>query len=128
MSTKPSRVFLGKVKKRAIGLETLLRISQHGDGAYLFLPKDVVDCYRLLPGDRVKVRLVESFRLIAGVQEEAEATREEKIEPVLVVPRSRRRRRKVNLDSDTEFQEPTEKENKPTEVSEEENGIDKGEL
>jgi antitoxin component of MazEF toxin-antitoxin module len=127
MKDKPSRLFVGKVKKKAIGLETLLRISQHGDGAYLFIPKDVVDCYRLLPGDRVKVRLVESFRLIAGVQEEAEATREEKIEPVLVVPRSRRRRRKMNLDSDTEFQEPTEKENEPT-PSEEENSIDKGEL
>jgi len=92
---KPSRVFVGKVKKRNIGLETLLRISQHGDGAYLFLPKDIVDVFHLVPGDRVQVKLTASYRLISGVeQEEEDATRQEKIESTLVVPRPRRRRKR----------------------------------
>ena len=111
MTTKPPRVFLGTVKKRMIGLETLLRISQHGDGAYLFIPKDIIDCYRLLPGDRVKVRLVESFRLVSGVEkEEEDKTGEERIEPVLAVPRSRRRRRKKLLTDEELSSEETKKE------------------
>jgi hypothetical protein len=128
MSTKPSRVFIGKVKKHPIGLETLLRASQHGDGLYLFVAKDIVDCFHLLPGDRVQVKLVTSYRLISGVEEEkADATREEKVEPILIIPRQRRRRRKKpDLDSDVGFQEPTEKEDEST-PSEEEN-IDEGEL
>ena len=105
MKVKPPRFFLGVVKRQKIQLETLLRISQHGDGAYLFIPKDIIDCYRLLAGDRVKVQLVESFRLISGVEkEEADKTREAKIEPILVIPKQRRRRRKPDLDSDTEFE------------------------
>jgi antitoxin component of MazEF toxin-antitoxin module len=104
-----------------IGLETLLRISQHGDGAYLFVPKDVVDVFHLMPGDRIQAKLVASYRLISGAEEEeADATRQEKVESTLVIPKQRRRRRrKPNIDSgiDIEPQESTEKE-------EEENGID----
>ena len=126
--SKPSRVFVGKVNKRAIGLETLLRLSQHGDGCYAFIPKDIVDCFHILPGDRVQVKLVASYRLISGAEEEkADATREEKVEPILIIPRQRRRRKKTDLDSDVGFQEPTEKEDEPT-PSEEENGIEEGEL
>lgn len=133
MSTKPSRVFLGKVKKKMIGLETLLRLSQHGDGCYAFIPKDIVDCFHLLPGDRVQVKLVASYRLLSGEeQEETEDIREERIELTLVKPKERRRRRKPDLDSDSEFQESTESEDEsqstePTEVSEEEN-LQDGEL
>jgi len=124
MTAKPSRLFLGTVKSQKIQLETLLRISQHGDGAYLFIPKDVVDVFHLLPGDRVKVKLVESYRLLSGAkQEEADATRQEQVEPTLVVPRQRRRR-KPNLDSDIEPQESIDKQD----LEEEENGIDEGEL
>jgi antitoxin component of MazEF toxin-antitoxin module len=127
MSTKTSRTFIGKVKKRAIGLETLLRISQHGDGAYLFLPKDVVDVFHLIPGDRVQVKLVASYRLLSAIEEEkAEATRQEKIEPTLVIPRQRRRRRKTDLDSHIEAQESIEKEDEGI-LSEEEN-MGEGEL
>jgi hypothetical protein len=102
--SKPSRIFIGKVRKHVIGLETLLRISQHGDGAYLFLSRDIVDVFHLMPGDRIQAKLVASYRLISGVEEEeADATRQEKVESTLVVPRQRRRRRKPNLGSDTEF-------------------------
>jgi antitoxin component of MazEF toxin-antitoxin module len=97
----PSRVFVGTVKSQKIQLETLLRISQHGDGAYLFLPRDVVDVYHLLPGDRVKVKLVESFRLISGLdKEKKEAVREEKVEAVLAIPRQKRRREKKHVVED----------------------------
>lgn len=137
MSMKPSRTFMGKVRKHVIGLETLLRLSQHGDGCYAFVPKDIVDCFHLLPGDRVQVKLVASYRLISSLEEEA--VREEKVEPILVVPRQRRRRRKRNLDSDSEFQETTEKEDvepqesteneaEPRPDLEEEEGIEEGEL
>jgi hypothetical protein len=89
-----NRVFLGVVKPRKIELETLLRTSQHGDGMYLFVPKDIVDVYSLIPGDRVKVKLIESFRLLSGVeQDKADETDEEKIEPVLVSPRKKKKRR-----------------------------------
>ena len=67
MSMKPSRTFMGKVKKHPIGLETLLRLSQHGDGCYAFIPRDLVDVFRLLPGDRIQVKLVSSYRLISGL-------------------------------------------------------------
>lgn len=127
MSVKPSRVFMGKVKKHPIGLETLLRISQHGDGAYLFLPKDIVDVFHLMPGDRVQTKLVSSYRLISGVEEEeADATRQEKVEPTLVVPRQCRRR-KQKLDSDIKPEEPVDKENESgRDLEEEEMG--EGEL
>lgn len=127
--SKPSRVFVGRVKKHLIGLETLLRISQHGDGCYAFIPKDIVDCFHLLPGDRVQVKLVTSYRLISGVeQEESDAVHEEKIESTLVIPKQRRRRKpNLNSDIDMEPQEPTEKEDDPL-LSEEETGIDEGEL
>jgi hypothetical protein len=95
MSGKLSRVFMGTVKSQKIQLETLLRTSQHGDGMYLFIPKDVVDVYGLLPGDRVKVKLVESYRLIGDVErEKTRMPSEEKIESTLVVPKSKRRGRK----------------------------------
>lgn len=101
MSVKPptpSRVFIGTVKSQQIHLEALLRISQHGDGAYLFLPRDIVDVYHLLPGDRVKVKLVESFRLISGRErEKQEVTRDEKVEPVLAIPRQKRRRERKHV-------------------------------
>jgi antitoxin component of MazEF toxin-antitoxin module len=120
---------VGRVKKHLIGLETLLRISQHGDGCYAFIPKDIVDCFHLLPGDRVQVKLVTSYRLISGVeQEESDAVHEEKIESTLVIPKQRRRRKpNLNSDIDMEPQEPTEKEDDPL-LSEEETGIDEGEL
>lgn len=125
--SKPSRVFVGRVKKHLIGLETLLRISQHGDGCYAFIPKDIVDCFHLLPGDRVQVKLVTSYRLISGVeQEESDAVHEEKIESTLVIPKQRRRR-KPNLDSDIEVQESSDNEAEPRQDLEE-NGIDEGEL
>jgi hypothetical protein len=128
MSVKPSRIFIGKVKKHPIGLETLLRLSQHGDGCYAFIPRDLVDVFHLLPGDRIQVKLVSSYRLISGLeQEEADTIREEKVEPTLVVPRPRRRR-KAKLDSDIKPQESREKEDEPRQDLEEENGIDKGEL
>lgn len=112
MSVKQPRIFLGVVKRQRIQLETLLRISQHGDGAYLFLPKDIVDCYRLLPGDRVKVRLVESFRLVSGVEkEEDDKTCEEEVAPVLVVPRPRRQRRKRLSNEKFSSEETKEEEN-----------------
>ena len=130
--SKPSRTFLGKVKKRVIGLETLLRLSQHGDGTYAFIPKDVIDVFSLLPGDRIQTKLVASYRLISSAeQEEAEATREEKVEPTLVIPRQRRRRRKPNLDSDIAVSnvEPREEsEDEPMPEEEEENSIAEGEL
>lgn len=91
MSQSVSRVFVGAVKSQRIQLETLLRISQHGDGLYLFVPKDIVDVYALLPGDRIKVRLVEAYRV---EREKPHVTSEEKVEPVLVISKLKRRRRK----------------------------------
>lgn len=91
MSATASRVFVGSVKPQKIQLETLLRASQHGDGLYLFVPKDVVDIYALLPGDRIKVKLVEAYRV---EREKPHVASEEKVEQVLVVSKSKRRRRK----------------------------------
>jgi hypothetical protein len=100
MSTEQSRVFVGAVKAEKIQLETLLRASRHGDGIYLFIPKDIVDVYGLVAGDRVKVKLVEAYRV---EREKAQITSEEKVEPVLVIPKVKRQRKRKLKVTETDF-------------------------
>lgn len=95
MTSREQRVFLGTVKEKKIGLECLLRASARGDGLYLYLPQDIVSVYGIMAGDRVKTKLIASFRLISSLeQEEGNKKREERIESVLAVPRQRGPRRK----------------------------------
>jgi hypothetical protein len=77
---------IGAVKAQKIDLQALLRVSAHGDGLYLFIPRDIVDVYGIVSGDRVKVKLLNLYRL----EKEAELDKEEeRIETVLVKRKSK---------------------------------------
>jgi hypothetical protein len=120
LTSRESRVFLGVVKKKPIGLECLLRTSARGDGLYLYVPQDICTVYGIMAGDRIKTRLVERFRLVSEVEQEAkDRAHEARVEPTLVIPKQRRHRRKPNLDSDSDTE--------PQESTEKEDGIDEGE-
>jgi len=73
--------YLGPVEAKKIGQEDLLRVSQHGDGLYLFLPRDLTDVYDISSGDRLKVRLITRFRL---KEEEEGMIKKEAVETTLV--------------------------------------------
>jgi len=42
---------------RNIGLTTLLRVSVQGDGLYLYIPKNIIEVYGIMAGDRIEVKL-----------------------------------------------------------------------
>lgn len=46
-----------------------LRCAQRGGGLYLFLPKDLVQIYDLMGGDRIQVKLGEIYRQPKDEQE-----------------------------------------------------------
>jgi len=45
-----------------IGESRTLRVSVRGGGYYLYLPRDVVEVYGILAGDRVEVKLGRIYR------------------------------------------------------------------
>lgn len=49
-----------------IGVVEVIRISAHGSGLYLRLPKDLVEWHRLKKGDRLKVKIEEVIRVGVG--------------------------------------------------------------
>jgi len=52
-------------KARRIGtldIRILARVSTHGGGYYLYLPKDIAETYGVLAGDRIEVHLGKHFR------------------------------------------------------------------
>lgn len=40
----------------------LARVSAHGDGLYLYIPKDVREAYGILAGHKIEVQLLKHFR------------------------------------------------------------------
>jgi len=52
-----------------ISLLTLLRVSAQGAGLYLYIPKDLVDVYGIMAGDRIEAKLGKihrSTKLVRG--------------------------------------------------------------
>lgn len=49
------------VSKR-IGIVEILKVSRHGSGFYLRIPKDVVDWLDLESGDKVRIKVEEIFK------------------------------------------------------------------
>lgn len=84
MKKDPKRRYIGLVQSRKVKQQLLLRVSAHGDGLYLFLPKDVVRTYDIIVGDRIKVELQTRFRFTDG-----EASKEEQVGTVLVKAKKR---------------------------------------
>jgi len=67
----PSLEKIGKIDETRT-----LRCAQRGSGLYLFLPKDLVEIYELMGGDRITVKLLEHYRP-GGKEEEAEKDEDE---------------------------------------------------
>ena len=45
-----------------IGITTLARVSMRGGALYLYLPRDLVEAYGLMAGDKVEVNLKKLHR------------------------------------------------------------------
>lgn len=45
-----------------IGITTLARVSMRGGALYLYLPRDLVEAYGLMAGDKVEVKLEKLHR------------------------------------------------------------------
>jgi len=55
-----------------IGETRTLRCAQRGGGLYLYLPRDLVEIYDLMGGDRIEVKLGRIYRPIEKNREEEE--------------------------------------------------------
>lgn len=82
--------YLDPVEAKKIGQEALLRVSAHGDGLYLFIPRDFVEVYDIKSGDRIKVDLQTRYRLSKSIGN----LEKESLTTVLVKPRKKVKRRK----------------------------------
>ena len=79
MKADAKRRYIGLVESKKVKQQLLLRVSQHGDGLYLFIPRDVVRTYDIIVGDRMKVELLTRFRFADG-----EKSKGEQVDAVLV--------------------------------------------
>ena len=66
MKEDAKRRYIGRVESKKVKQQLLLRVSQHGDGLYLFIPRDVVRTYDIIVVDRMKVELLTRFRFKDG--------------------------------------------------------------
>jgi len=57
---------------REIKERRTLNVSTHGRGLYLYLPKDLCEIYGIIGGDRVKVQLLDLFRVDYEGEEKGE--------------------------------------------------------
>jgi hypothetical protein len=51
-----------QIPKGKIGLKPLLRVSRHGAGNYLYLPKKICETYDIDAGDCIEVELLEHYK------------------------------------------------------------------
>lgn len=51
-------------KIQNLKIQPVLRVSKHGTGLYLYLPKHVNEMFGIMAGDRIEVHLLRHFRPI----------------------------------------------------------------
>lgn len=52
-----------------VRVTVIARVSGHGKGYYLYIPKDIIEAYKILPGDKIEVQLSRHFRLKRKMEE-----------------------------------------------------------
>ena len=57
-----------EIKLGRIDVRILARVSAHGGGLYLYLPKDIAGAYGIVAGDRVEVQLMRHFKPVKRVE------------------------------------------------------------
>jgi len=49
-------------EKQTLKVTVVSRVSAHGDGLYLYIPKDVIDVYGIAAGDKIEVQFLRQFK------------------------------------------------------------------
>jgi len=57
------------VFSRKLGVTVVMRVSQHGDGLYLYIPRDITDVYGIIAGDKLEVQLQKLFKPETEIKE-----------------------------------------------------------
>ena len=53
-------------EKQVLKITVIARVSAHGEGLYLYIPKDVVEAYGIIAGDKVEVQFLKHFKPVAA--------------------------------------------------------------
>ena len=49
-------------KVKSLKITVLMRVSAHGNGLYLYLPKDIVEAYGIIAGNKLGVQILDHYQ------------------------------------------------------------------